>query len=124
MPDTSSNNYKALWEQLKQLFFLEVDSLKLLITEKLIMLVTSIAFYAVAFIIGTCVVVFATIGIAHLLLEALAPHWVYMIIGGFYLLAGVVLVIFRRQLINDPIARFLSRVILDPPASYKKPEKP
>lgn len=116
MPE-NQNIYKSLWEQLQQLFNMEVGSVKLFITEKLTLLVTSIAFYAALFIMGTCVLVFLTIGVADILMHDMPAYVAYMIIAGFYLLIVIALVLFRRQLITDPISRFLSRVILDPPQS-------
>lgn len=120
MQENQNNIYKSLWEQLRNLFNMEVDSAKLFITEKLTLLVTSIAFYAALFIMATCVLVFLTIGIADILMRDLPGCYAYMIIAGFYLLIILVLIIFRRQFITDPIARFLSRVILDPPQSPDK----
>lgn len=110
--------------QLRNLFNMEVDSAKLFITEKLTLLVTSIAFYAALFVMATCVLVFSSIGVADILMHDMPDYWAYLIIAGFYLIIVLVLIIFRRQLITDPISRFLSRVILDPPQtnSNKQPQ--
>ncbi len=51
------------------------------------------------------------------LLCNLEPCWTYLIVGGLYILLAIVCFLLRRQLIIDPIARYISRVILDPPAS-------
>lgn len=118
MPENQNNIYKSLWQQLRNLFNMEVDSAKLFITEKLTLLVTSIAFYAALFVMGTCVLVFLSIGVADILMHDLPYYWAYIIIAGFYLLIILILIAFRRQLITDPIARFLSRVILDPPQTH------
>lgn len=115
MPDNQNNIYKSLWLQLRNLFNMEVDSAKLFITEKLTLLVTSIAFYAALFVMATCVLVFLSIGVADILMHDMPDYWAYIIIAGFYFIIVLVLIVFRRQLITDPISRFLSRVILDPP---------
>ena len=124
MPENQNNIYKSLWMQLRNLFNMEVDSAKLFITEKLTLLVTSIAFYAALFVMATCVLVFSSIGVADILMHDMPDYWAYLIIAGFYLIIVLVLIIFRRQLITDPISRFLSRVILDPPQtnSNKQPQ--
>jgi len=120
MSDNQSNPnnvYKPLWEHLQALFYLEVDNLKLLTTEKLTVLLTRITFCAVAFILSTCVLVFVSMGVSDILLRHLAPCWTYLIVAGFYAVIVALVFAFRRQVIGNPIARFLSRVILDPPAN-------
>lgn len=114
--NTDETRFKALWEQLKLLFSLEVDSAKLIITEKLTMLVTSITFYAVTFILCTCAVMFLSIAAANLLRPVIGNYWSYVIVAGFYIVVTICVYAFKRRLIIDPIARFLSSVILDPPA--------
>lgn len=119
MPDIQSNESgtcKSLWEQVQTLFYLEVDNLKLLAIEKLSVLLTRITLCAVIFIICTCVLVFLSMSISDFLLQHLAPCWTYMIVAGFYAVVAVAVVVGRRRFICDPITRFLSKVILDPPS--------
>ena len=113
----NQNQYRTLWEQLRRLFNLEVDNARFLVTEKLAVLLSSITFYAILVVIITCVTIFLTIGVVNLMLERVEPHWAYIIVASFYLLLMVVLILFRRQLIINPITRFLSSVMLDPPSS-------
>ena len=111
------NQDRTLWEQLRRLFNLEVENARFLVTEKLVVLLSSITFYAILAVIITCVTIFLTIGVVNLMLERVEPHWAYMIVAAFYLMLMLILIIFRRQLIINPIARFLSSVILDPPSA-------
>ena len=111
------NQYRTLWEQLRRLFNLEVENARFLVTEKLVVLLSSITFYAILAVIITCVTIFLTIGVVNLMLERVEPHGAYMIVAAFYLMLMLILIIFRRQLIINPIARFLSSVILDPPSA-------
>lgn len=113
----NQNQYRTLWEQLRRLFNLEVDNARFLVTEKLAVLLSSITFYAILVVIITCVTIFLTIGVVNLMLERVEPHWAYIIVASFYLMLMVVLILCRRQLIINPITRFLSSVMLDPPSS-------
>lgn len=119
----NQNQYRTLWEQLRRLFNLEVENARFLVTEKLTILLSSIAFYAIVAVIITCVTIFITIGVVNLILEHVEPHWAYMIVASFYLILLLLLIILRKQLIINPIARFLSTVILDPPVSKPKNDK-
>ena len=63
------NQYRTLWEQLRRLFNLEVENARFLVTEKLVVLLSSITFYAILAVIITCVTIFLTIGVVNLMLE-------------------------------------------------------
>lgn len=110
--------YTTLYNQVTRLVSLEVDNAKLMLAEKLTVLLGRIAMAAVAFIISACVLVFVSMGVADLLLRSLPACWTYLIVAAFYFVLVVLALIFRRQIFTDPIARFLSKVILDPPAAH------
>ncbi len=110
-----SSAYLSLWQSLQRLFNLEVDNAKMLVTEKMTLLTARLAICFVVFVVGTCTLIFASMGVADILLEDLPPRWTYLIIAGFYALVIVILITMRRRIFVNPIARFMSRVILDPP---------
>lgn len=107
--------YLSLWESLRRLFNLEVDNAKMMVAEKLTVLSARLAVCFVVFVVGTCTLIFASMGVADILLENLPPRWTYLLIAAFYALVIVILIAFRRRIFINPIARFMTRVILDPP---------
>lgn len=110
-----SSTYNKLYAEIKRLIGLQVEDMKLLITEKLTLLLGRIALVAVAFVVSATALIFLSMSVADFLLRGMEPCWTYLIIGGFYVLLVVIACCFRRKLIVDPIARYISRVILDPP---------
>lgn len=114
-PD-SENAYARLYQEAKRLVGLEVDNAKLLVTEKLTLLLGRITLVAVCFVVCTCALIFLSMSVSDWLLRSLEPCWTYLIVGGFYIVLAAICAICRRTLITDPIARYISRVILDPPA--------
>jgi hypothetical protein len=108
--------YAKLYGEVKRLCGLEVENARLLLTEKLTLLLGRISLVAVSFVVSAAALVFLSMSVADFLLRGLAPCWTYLIIGGFYVMIIVIVACFRRRLIIDPIARYISRVILDPPA--------
>lgn len=104
-----------LYQEVKRLTGLEIENAKLLITEKLTLLISRITLAAVAFVVCTCAVIFLSMSLSDWLLHSLEPCWTYLIVALFYLLLATIAVIFRRRIFVDPIARYISRVILDPP---------
>lgn len=86
--------------------------------EKLSILLSTVAFASVIMAIALVLIVFITIGVGHLLATSIAPHMAYLIVAGFYLLLLIVAVLLRKRLFINPIARFMSRLLVEPP----KPE--
>lgn len=118
-PPASADTYARLLDETKHLVRLEVENARLLLTEKLSLLFARIALAAVCFVISACAVIFLSMSAADFLLQSLAPWATYLIVAGFYILLIIILALTRRKLITDPIARYLSKIILDP-----KPAKP
>lgn len=121
MTDDEKSPYVQLIDEGKRLMNLEIENVRLLVTEKLTLLLGRVTLVAVTFVIATCALIFLTMSAADFLLQELPPRWTYMIVGGFYVLLVVIAAVCRRQLIVDPIARYLSRVILDPRPCGSKP---
>jgi hypothetical protein len=118
MPNIMTNDnddIHSLSDSIHRLFNLEISNARLLITEKCTLLISMIALYGISIIIVLCAILFLSIGLAKLLLDSLAPHLVYLIVAAFYLLLLLVLIVFRRKLIINPIARQISRILLNPP---------
>lgn len=95
---------------------LHFENFRLLAAEKLTLLLSRIAMVAATFVVSATALIFLSIAVADFLLRGLEPCWTYLIIGGFYVVVVILTFVFRRRLIIDPIARYISRIILDPPA--------
>ncbi len=60
--------------------------------------------FMLAFLSGACIE----------LLALVLPAWAsYAILGGFFLLLVVLVIAFRKHIIVNPIARFVSRLVFD-----------
>lgn len=112
--ETTSSIYNSIGT-VKRLGSLYLESMKLKTTEKITVLLSSIAYIAVIIAVGLVCLVFISIGIGHLLATTIAPHLAYLFIAAFYLLLFVLAIVFKRQIFVDPIARFMSRLMVDPP---------
>ncbi|MDE6276944.1 MAG: hypothetical protein K2M06_02440 [Muribaculaceae bacterium] len=96
---------------------LVAEDLRLTAAEKLTVLFSTVTFFALVLIMGTVGLVFVSIGIGHWLAATVAPLMAYLYIAMFYVVLLVVLIIFKRQLLIDPICRFVTRLIVEPPKS-------
>ena len=81
----------------KRLISLYIENVKLTAAEKLTVVM-------LAFLSGACIE----------LLALVLPAWAsYAILGGFFLLLVVLVIAFRKHIIVNPIARFVSRLVFD-----------
>lgn len=111
----SENSYNKIFAEVKKLCALEIENARLLLTEKLTLLVAKIMLTAVVFVLCTAAMIFISMALADYLLRTLTPAATYSIVGLFYIVAAVLIALFRKSLIVDPVARYVSRVVLDPP---------
>lgn len=109
------NTYSLLYKLARRLFQLKIEDARLTLAVKLTKLFGAIVVAAVSFILFLCIMTFVSIALANLLSDVMQPAWAYLIIAGFYALVLVVIILARRALVMDPIARFISRLIIESP---------
>ena len=108
-------DYKKLCTEGRKFFSLEWDYTKLTAVEKLAVLLSATAFVAVVIIISTFVLHHLISALITVLASALGCAWGAQLIASVLLLLLLLVVFaFKRQLIVDPIARFLSKLFLKP----------
>lgn len=97
---------------IKRLISLYVADARLGIAKRLTLLMSSLATGLIIMLLIAAIVIFGSLAAAFELRQVMNPVAAYGIIAGFYVLLLVVVLIFKRQLIINPLARVLSRAIL------------
>lgn len=115
MNENPTGNLRRLANLAVRYLTLQLDYARLTATEKLIVLLSTVAFFGLITIIGFITLVFVSIGIGHWLSMTVAPDAAYLFVSAFYLLLLIAVVVFRKQMIFNPIARFLTRLFLKNP---------
>ena len=116
MDKETTSGLKALTAGVTRYVKLRLEDARLNAAEKLTLLLSALTFYALMIIVGMVALIFISIGVGHMLASTIShPMWAYVYIAGFYVILFVLLVVFRQKLIFDPIARFISRLIVEPP---------
>ncbi|MDE6270110.1 MAG: hypothetical protein K2M12_04555 [Muribaculaceae bacterium] len=115
-------NVRGIFDSLRRLALGAADSIRLSMAERLTLLLSAIAIAGIAVILVTAILVFSSIGAAHML-ASLTPHGAYFIVAGFYALLLVLLLVFRRRLVVDPVCRLITRLIVPPPSATELPAK-
>lgn len=114
-PSGVSDTLSGITSGIKRLGRLYIEKARLKTSEKLTILLSTIAFVAVLVALFLILMVFVSIGIGHLLATSIAPHLAYLFVAAFYLIILVIVAILRKPLFINPIARFISRLLVDAP---------
>ena len=112
MAETKNN---TLAQNLKQLLHLLLNDLRLSATEKLSKLITTFAIVFIIGLLGLGVLLFLSYSMAAFFSTFMSQGFAYMIVAGVYLLFIVVVVLFRVALIETPVTRLISKIILSGP---------
>lgn len=110
-----SKSLSGVTSGIKRLGLLYLEKARLKTTEKLTILLSTVAFTAVVVALSLILLVFVSIGVGHWLATSIAPHLAYLFVAAFYLLLLIAVAALRKQLFITPIARFMSRLIVKEP---------
>lgn len=119
----NNQSLKELWLMLQRLGRLYATKARLDLTEKLSRLLSGVALALIVLILGVCFMVFATLAISAVLSDVLPTYWSYLIVGGFYLILIVLLILLKTPLLTNPISRFISRIIVESPQENPKEDE-
>ncbi len=103
-----------MWEELKKYFRLQIDYTRLTAVEKISLLLSAIAVVLVGGLLCACALFYLSLALASVLSDKLGVEWAAnLIVGGVFLVLLLLAYAFRRQLIIDPVTRFVTRLFLD-----------
>ena len=111
MSDTSKQ-IKSIWTEIKETLALHLEYAKLTSTEKLTVLLSMTALALVCLVLSAFVIFLLSTGLMVLLARSTGLFGACMIMAGIYAVLVVLVIVLRRQLIIDPVARFVSHLIL------------
>lgn len=116
----SSEKIQSIWSHVRRYLELLIEDTRLNAAEKLTRLASAIGIAAVLLFMSVVTLVFLSLGVSMALCEVMKPVWAFLIVAAFYMVLCVVLILARKTLVVDPIARFLSKLLLDPPVQKPK----
>jgi uncharacterized membrane protein YgcG len=118
--DDTNGGLNGLADTLRRLITLKLDYARLTAAEKTAVLLSAVAFYAVILLLGAIVLIFVSIGIGHLLAMTVAPVAAFLYVAAFYVVVLALVIVLRRKLFVDPIARFVSKLFVKPPKDVEQ----
>lgn len=115
MQEDTQKAISEMCTEAKKVGSMYLDIARLTAAEKATAIFSMLAIALIVLMLGMVVLVFITMGIASLLEEYIAPFWSFFIVAGVFILSAVLLFLLREKLIFDPVARFMSKLFLNPP---------
>ena len=112
MSTNKESKWATLFSEVKTYIELNVENVKLTAAEKTVRLLSALAVVGMIAFFGLLAFVFLSLAIGGFIAEALGAGWAFTIVCGFYLLLRLCVVLFRRQLIVNPVARFITKLFL------------
>ena len=94
---------------------LEIEYLKLTAAEKIIILVSMMVIGIVVLLLLLPAILMFLFALAQVFIGFLPVAVAYVCVGGIVLLLLGILVLFRKQMVINPVAKFISKVLLDHP---------
>lgn len=105
--------YKAIAEEVKKYGQLKWDYAKLVGIEKLSIFLSAIAVAGIVTIL-VLVALFYFASAFQTWLSFYVEEWVaYIIVAAIFLLLGLLVVVFKKSLILDPVCRLVSKIFID-----------
>lgn len=103
----------ALIETIKRYLHLRIEQVKFFGTEKLSVILAASVFLMVTILLAVIAVCYFSVALLQLLQSCVGLVWASVIMGVVMLLLICLVYLMRKRWILNPIARFLSRVLLD-----------
>ena len=94
---------------------LEVEYLKLTAAEKLIILVSMMVISIVVLLLLLPAILMFLFALAQVFINFMPVAVAYVCVGGIVLVFLALLFVFRKSLVINPVAKFISKVLLDQP---------
>lgn len=124
---TMEDRMRSARHSLRRLATLYLENAKITTAEKLTMFCTAATVGVICLVLALFALAFVTVALIELLALAI-PVWAsYLIFAGIYAVMILTLILLREQLIMNPIARFMSKLLLEPESerrAEKKEDKP
>lgn len=122
--DKSIENIRQLFLEFKKYLLLQKEYTKLEVTEKLSILLSTLILILLIIILGMMALFYLSFTIAYMLAPVVGGLFAsFSIIAGFCILLIILLYVFRKALIINPMVKFLASLFLSKPTTNSTPHE-
>ncbi len=109
----TSHSILHLWDEIKRYFLLHIDYARLTAAEKISVILGMSFLFLIVLVLSVGGGIYLSFALVYLLEPLLGITASYALVGVLFLLLAGTTILFRKQLILNPITRFISRVLLN-----------
>ncbi|MDE5653550.1 MAG: phage holin family protein [Muribaculaceae bacterium] len=113
MKEKFSDSLKSIYDNGLQWVKLEIEYAKLTAAEKITVLLTTLIFGAVCMLLGMVILILLAFSLVDVLQTFLSPALAFLCGAGILVVLILILFLLRRPLLENPISRLISKLILD-----------
>lgn len=113
MKDTLTNDIKDIYRQGVNWLKLETEYVKLTVAEKATVLMSTVVLIAIMLLLATILIALLSLALVGVFELWMQIGLAYLCAGGVVVLLGLVVYLLRKPLLINPIARFVTRLILE-----------
>ena len=122
--DKSIENIRQLFLEFRKYLLLQKEYTKLEVTEKLSILLSTLILILLIIILGMMALFYLSFTIAYMLAPVVGGLFAsFSIIAGFCILLIILLYVFRKALIINPMVKFLASLFLSKPTTNSTPHE-
>ena len=111
--DKNVESVAQLIEVLKDYIGLQKEYLKFDVIDKMVRMLTALTISIILFVLTIAILIYLSFAAVYWMAPVTGIAGAYAIVSAFFLLLIVLIVIFRRILIERPLIRFLTKVLLN-----------
>lgn len=111
--DKNINAIGKIVETLRHYLRLQGEYMRLSAIDKTVRLVTALIIVAALSLIIILVLIFLSLAITVALACLVGYGWAFLIVGVFYFVAFIVFLLFKKQLIEKPLVKFLTALLME-----------
>lgn len=113
MKEKLTDHFKSIITNAKQWALLEVEYAKLTVAEKFTILSSAVVIGFVSLLLLLLVMILLSFALVYVFSEMMAPWLACITVAGIVLFIMALIVAFRKPLLTDPIARFITKLIIE-----------
>lgn len=110
--DKNIETMAQLIEELKSYVGLQKEYMKLDVIDKFVRLATALVLAVVLFVLAVAILFYLSFSLVYAMAPVVGEAWAFFIVAAFFLVAFVVILIFRKPWIERPLMRFMTNVLL------------
>lgn len=104
---------KDLFALIRKWIILQIDYTRITVAEKLSLLLGILAIGLVCMIFGAFFILLVSLALVEVFKTFLAPWLAYICVSGIYLVFIGILLMARKVLLINPLARFISKLLME-----------